>query len=60
MFEGEGDKIKKVYPHLPDMLGKKDTPYYICIYDVSLEKTYASFFLKTYCITFFPSLITIP
>ena len=29
MFEGEGDKIKKVYPHLPDMLGKKDTPYYI-------------------------------
>ena len=24
-------KIKKVYPRLPDMLGKKDTPYYICI-----------------------------
>jgi len=31
MFEGEGDKKKKVYPRLPDMLGKKDTPYYICI-----------------------------
>ena len=30
------------------------------LYDVSLEKTYASFFLKTYCITFFPSLMTIP
>ena len=31
MFEGEGDKIKKVYPRLPDELGKKDTPYYIYI-----------------------------
>lgn len=31
MFEGEGDKIKKVYPRLPDMLDKKDTPYYIYI-----------------------------
>ena len=29
MFEGEGDKKKKVYPCLPDMLGKKDTPFYI-------------------------------
>ena len=29
MFESEGDKKKKVYPHLPDVLGKKDTPYYI-------------------------------
>ena len=28
MFEAEGDKKKKVYPRLPDMLGKKDTPYY--------------------------------
>ena len=27
MFEVEGDKKKKVYPRLPDMLGKKDTPY---------------------------------
>jgi len=26
MFEGEEDKKKKVYPRLPDMLGKKDTP----------------------------------
>jgi hypothetical protein len=26
MFEGEGDKKKKVYPRLPDVLGKKDTP----------------------------------
>ena len=32
MFEGEGDKKKKVYPPLPDMLGKKDTPYYIILY----------------------------
>ena len=27
MLEGERDKKKKVYPRLPDMLGKKDTPY---------------------------------
>jgi hypothetical protein len=26
MFEGEGDKKKKVYPRLPDEWGKKDTP----------------------------------
>ena len=26
MFEGEGDKKKKVYPRLPDVWGKKDTP----------------------------------
>ena len=32
MFEGEGDKKKKVYPCLPDMLGKKDTPYYIILF----------------------------
>ena len=32
MFESERDKIKKVYPHLPDMLGKKDTPYYIILF----------------------------
>ena len=31
MFEGEGDKKKKVCPRLPDMWGKKDTPHYICI-----------------------------
>ena len=31
MFEGEEDKKKKVYPRLPDMLGKKDTPYYIIV-----------------------------
>ena len=62
MFEGEGDKKKKVYPRLPDIWGKKDTPYYIYVlYDGSLEETYASFFpIKTYCITFFPSLMTIP
>ena len=29
MFEGEGDKKNKVYPRLPDMLSKEDTPYYI-------------------------------
>ena len=27
MFEGEEEK--KVYPRLHDMLGKKDTPFYI-------------------------------
>ena len=27
MFEREGDKKKKVYPRLPDMLSKEDTPY---------------------------------
>ena len=27
MFEAEGDK--KVYPRLPDVWGKKDTPFYI-------------------------------
>ena len=32
MFEGEGDKKKEVYPCLPDMLGKKDTPYYIILF----------------------------
>ena len=32
MFEGEGDKKKKVYPRLPNMLGKKDTPYYIILF----------------------------
>ena len=31
MFEGEGDKKKKVYPRLPDVWGKKDTPYYIIV-----------------------------
>ena len=25
-FEAEDDKKKKVYPRLPDVLGKKDTP----------------------------------
>ena len=29
MFKGEGDKKKKVYPRLPDVWGKKDTPFYI-------------------------------
>ena len=29
MFESEGDKKKKVYPRLPNVWGKKDTPYYI-------------------------------
>ena len=27
IFESEEDKKKKVYPRLPDVLGKKDTPY---------------------------------
>ena len=31
MFESERDKKKKVYPRLPDIWGKKDTLYYICI-----------------------------
>jgi hypothetical protein len=29
IFEGEGDKKKKVYPRLPNVWGKKDTPFYI-------------------------------
>ena len=29
MFQGEGDKKKKVYPRLPNVWGKKDTPFYI-------------------------------
>ena len=29
MFESEEDK--KVYPRLPDVWGKKDTPYYIIV-----------------------------
>ena len=29
MFEAEGDKKKKVYPRLPYICGKKDTPFYI-------------------------------
>ena len=29
MLEGERDKKKKVYPRLPDVWGKKDTPFYI-------------------------------
>ena len=29
MFQGEGDKKKKVYTRLPDVWGKKDTPFYI-------------------------------
>ena len=32
MFEGEGDKKKKMYPRLPDMLGNKDTPYDIIVF----------------------------
>ena len=32
MFESEGDKIKKGVSRLPDMLGKKDTPYYIILF----------------------------
>ena len=31
MLEGEEDKKKKVYPRLPDVWGKKDTPYYIIV-----------------------------
>ena len=29
MFESEGDKKKKVYPRLPDVWGKKNTPLII-------------------------------
>ena len=60
MFEGEGDKKKKVYPRLPDMLGKKDTPYYIYCMMHLLKRLCIIFLIKTYCITFFPSLMTIP
>ena len=30
-FGAEGDKKKTVYPRLPDVWGKKDTPYYIIL-----------------------------
>lgn len=36
---------KKGVSRLPDVWGKKDTPYYIILYDASFEETYASFFL---------------
>ena len=39
MFEGEGDKKKKVYPRLPDMLGKKDIPYYIIVFPFPDQST---------------------
>ena len=39
MFEGEGDKKKKVYPRLPDVLGKKDTPYYIIVFPFPDQST---------------------
>ena len=32
MFEGERDKKKKVYPRLPDVWGKKDTPFILLYY----------------------------
>ena len=31
MFEDEGNKKKKVYLRLPDVWGKKDTPFYIIV-----------------------------
>ena len=45
MFEGEGDKKKKVYPRLPDMLGKKDTPKLFILMRVSDYSPYWSFCL---------------
>ena len=32
MFEGDGDKKKMVYPRLPDVWGKKDTPFILLYY----------------------------
>ena len=45
MFESEGDKKKKVYPPLPDMLGKKDTPKLFILMRVRDYSPYLSFCL---------------
>ena len=60
MFECEEDKKKKVYPACPICWARRIHLIIYILYDASLEDAYASFFLKTYCITFFPSLMTIP
>lgn len=41
MFESEGDKKKKVYPHLPDVWASEDTHYR----GIMLE--------NSYCLTIF-------
>ena len=45
MFEGEGDKKKKVYPACPMYGARRIHLIIYVLYDASLEKTYASFFL---------------
>ena len=45
MFEGEEDKKKKVYPACPICWARRIHLIIYVLYDVSLEKTYASFFL---------------
>ena len=39
MFEGDEDKKKKVYPRLPEVWGKKDTPYYIIVFPFPDQST---------------------
>jgi hypothetical protein len=39
IFESEEDKKKKVYPRLPDVWGKKDTPYYIIVFPFPDQST---------------------
>ena len=45
MFEGEGDKKKKVYPACPMYGAKRIHLIIYVLYDASFEETYASFFL---------------
>ena len=39
IFKAEEDKKKKVYPRLPDVWGKKDTPYYIIVFPFPDQST---------------------
>ena len=45
MFEGEGDKKKKVYPACPICEARRIHLIIYILYDASFEETYASFFL---------------
>ena len=39
MFEGEVNKKKKMYPRLPDVLGKKDTPFILWIRIILIDSS---------------------
>ena len=45
MFEGEGDKKKKVYPACPICWARRIHLIIYILYDASFEETYASLFL---------------